>query len=127
MFQEGVEILRIDRDDLRGEFEDYTGVNSYLFQSAVSISVEKIHDFSIKQKQSFFLDRTLSHYNIAEKTIKRSLDKKRSVQILYVYQKPGLAWQFVGRREKLEGRKIPPEQFVGQYFSGAILLQGFLC
>ena len=114
---EGGEILRIDPDDLRVEFEDYTGENSYLFQSAVSILVEKIHDFSIKQKQSFLLDGTLSQFSTAEKNIKRSLDKKRFVQILYVYQKPGLAWEFVVRREKLEGRKIPPEQFVDQYFA----------
>jgi UDP-N-acetylglucosamine kinase len=114
---DGGEILRIDPDDLRAEFEDYTGENSYLFQSAVSILVEKLHDFAIKQKQSFILDGTLSNYSIAEKNIKRSLDKKRFVQILYVYQEPGLAWEFVVAREHLEGRKIPEEQFIEQYFA----------
>ena len=114
---DGSEILRIDPDDLRGEFADYTGDNSYLFQRAVSILVEKMHDFAIQQKQSFLLDGTLSNYDIAEKNIKRSLDKKRFVQILYVYQEPRFAWQFVVAREKLEGRKILPEQFVDQYFS----------
>lgn len=114
---DGSDILRIDPDDLRDEFDDYTGGNSYLFQSAVSILVEKLHDFAIKQKQSFLLDGTLSNYKIAEKNIKRSLDKKRFVQILYVYQEPALAWQFVVAREKLEGRRIPPEQFVEQYFA----------
>lgn len=114
---DGGKVLRIDPDDLRDEFEDYTGGNSYLFQSAVSILIEKIYDLSIKQKQSFLLDGTLSHYRIAEKNIKRSLDKKRFVQILYVYQRPGLAWQFVVKREQLEGRRIPPEQFVDQYFA----------
>ena len=79
---EGSEILRIDPDDLREEFEDYTGANSYLFQRAVSILVEKLHDFALKQKQSFLLDGTLSNHEIAEKNIGRSLDKKRFVQIL---------------------------------------------
>lgn len=110
-------ILRIDPDDLRDEFEDYTGDNSFLFQPAVSILVEKIHDLSLKQKQSFLLDGTLSHYSVAEKNIKRSLSKERFVQILYVYQEPGLAWQFVVKREELEGRKVPPKQFVDQYFA----------
>jgi UDP-N-acetylglucosamine kinase len=114
---EGSEILRIDPDDLREEFEDYTGGNSYLFQRAVSILVEKLHDFALKQKQSFLLDGTLSNHEIAEKNIGRSLDKKRFVQILYVYQEPALAWRFVVAREKLEGRRIPPEQFVEQYFA----------
>ena len=32
-------IVRVDPDDLRSEFEEYTGSNSTLFQSAVSILV----------------------------------------------------------------------------------------
>lgn len=48
-------ILRIDPDELRNEFEAYTGGNSWLFQGAVSILVEKILDFAIAQRQSFLL------------------------------------------------------------------------
>lgn len=110
-------VLRIDPDELRCEFEDYTGDNSWLFQGAVSLLVEKIHDLALKQKQSFLLDGTLSNYNIAEKNIKRSLKKGRVVQILYVYQKPHLAWDFVKARELEEGRRIEPEHFIKQYFA----------
>jgi hypothetical protein len=39
------------------------------------------------------------------------------VQILYVYQEPALAWEFVCARERLEGRRIRPETFVEQYFA----------
>ncbi len=39
------------------------------------------------------------------------------VQILYVYQEPELAWQFVKSREIIEKRRIRPEHFVEQYFS----------
>jgi len=110
-------VLRIDPDELRCEFEDYTGDNSWLFQGAISILVEKIHDFALKQKQSFLLDGTLSHYDVAEKNITRSLKKGRLVQILYVYQEPHLAWEFVKARESEEGRRIEPEHFIDQYFS----------
>lgn len=114
---DGSEILRIDPDELRNEFPSYTGDNSYLFQSAVSVLVEKIHDFALKQKQSFLLDGTLSHYLKAEQNIARSLKKGRMVQILYVYQEPMLAWEFVQSREAVEGRGILPEHFVKQYFA----------
>ncbi len=113
----GSKILRIDPDELRDQFEDYTGDNSWLFQGAVSILVEKIHDLTLKQKQSFLLDGTLSSYDVARKNIDRSLGKGRVVQILYVYQKPGLAWAFVQDRESLEGRRVEPEIFIEQYFA----------
>ena len=38
----GNDILRIDPDDLRQEFEGYSGDNSWLFQASISILVEKI-------------------------------------------------------------------------------------
>lgn len=112
-----VRVLRIDPDELRSEFESYQGGNSYLFQGAVSILVEKVHDYALKNKQSFLLDGTLSNYNKAAKNIERSLKKERFVQILYVYQEPVLAWRFVQAREREEGRKILPESFVEQYFA----------
>lgn len=112
-----MEILRIDPDDLRIHFEEYSGGNSYLFQGAVSVLVDKIHDLALSQKQSFLLDGTLTNYNIAERNIARSLKKGRVVQILYVYQKPELAWEFVRAREAQEGRGILPEDFIDQYFA----------
>jgi len=114
---DGIRILRIDPDELREEFEEYTGENSWLFQGAISILVDKIHDFALKQNQSFLLDGTLTNFTKAEQNISRSLRKGRVVQILYVYQKPELAWNFVRARELTEGRHIPPEQFIQQYFA----------
>ncbi len=109
--------IRIDPDDLRGEFEDYTGDNSHLFQRAVAVLVEKIHDKVLDQKQSFLLDGTLSNFEKADQNISRSLNKRRLVQILYVYQEPRLAWAFVQAREKAEGRRILVEDFINQYFA----------
>ena len=113
----GVEILRIDPDELRHEFPNYTGDNSWLFQGAVSFLVERLHDLALKQRQSFLLDGTLSHYGKAEQNIARSLKKNRVVQILYVYQEPALAWEFVKSREAIEGRHIKRETFIEQYFA----------
>lgn len=115
--EQGRKVLRIDPDELRTEFEDYSGNNSSLFQHAVSILVDKIHDLALKQGQSFILDGTLSGYEMAEKNITRSLKRDRQVQILYVYLDPEQAWGFVQAREQAEGRNIPPERFIDQYFA----------
>ena len=114
---DGSEILRIDPDELRNVFSAYSGGNSWLFQKGVSVLVEKIHDLALKQQQSFLLDGTLSHFKKAEQNIARSLKKGRVVQILYVYQEPKLAWDFVTSREIVEGRRIRPEHFIEQYFA----------
>lgn len=116
-------ILRIDPDELRSEFSDYDGANAWLFQGASSILVEKIHDFALRQKQTFLLDGTLSRYTVAEQNIERSLAKDRLVQILYVYQQPQFAWKFVKAREKAEGRRIRPEVFVEQFFAAKEVVQ----
>ncbi len=111
------DVIRIDADEFRKQFEDYTGDNSWLFQSAVSILVEKVHDFVIKNSQSFLLDGTLTNYTKAAQNIERSIKRKRMVQILYVYQDPIRAWEFVQAREKVEGRNIPLGRFIEQYFN----------
>ena len=110
-------IIRIDPDELRSEFASYVGDNAWVFQKAVSVLVDKIHDLALEQKQSFLLDGTLSNFDRAKKNIERSLKKRRTVQILYVYQDPMLAWEFGQAREIAEGRRIHPEHFVEQYFA----------
>ncbi|GAB0076979.1 hypothetical protein TOC8171_23810 [Pseudomonas syringae] len=108
--------MRIDPDDLRSHFQGYTGANSWLFQYPVSILVDKIHDMALEQSQSFILDGTLCNLAKADKNISRSLKRHRDCIIIFVYQKPELAWRFVDAREKIEGRRIPPEVFVEQFF-----------
>lgn len=110
-------VLRIDPDELRSQIDGYSGRQSWLFQGAVSLLVERVHDRALEQRQSFLLDGTLSSYEVALKNVNRSLKHGRTVQILYVYQEPALAWEFVQAREVLEGRNIRPEHFLEQYFS----------
>lgn len=114
---DGEPIIRIDPDELRYEFPDYSGGNAWLFQGPVSTLVNRILDKVHKQKQSFLLDGTLSSLEVAQKNIKRSLDKGRMIQILYVYQRPELAWSFVADREAEEGRRIYMDSFIEQYFA----------
>jgi UDP-N-acetylglucosamine kinase len=108
-------VIRVDGDELRQHIPGYTGSNSYLFQGAVSILVDKIHDLALDQKQTFLLDGTLSKYDKAASNIKRSLDRNRVVLIFYVYQKPEVAWKFTVAREALEGRNIPKSAFIESF------------
>lgn len=109
-------VIRIDSDDLRHRFEEYNGENSSLFMAATSILAEKIQDLALENKQNFVFDGTFSHLDKARQNIERSLHKERFVQILYVYQEPIQAWKFVKAREIKDGRKIPRQAFIQQYF-----------
>lgn len=120
---DGGRVLRLDPDELRSEFEDYDGSNSYLFQSPVVILIERAMDFILKNNQSFLLDGTLASYKVAEKNIQRSLKRDRTVLIIFVYQRPELAWEFVQAREKVEGRRILPEHFLQQFFGSQIVVE----
>ncbi len=108
-------VIRIDGDELRQLIPGYTGKNSYLFNTAVSLIVERIHDLALENEQTFILDGTFSNYDKAVKNINRSLSKSRGVLIFYVYQKPEVAWKFTQAREILEGRNIPKEAFIQQF------------
>lgn len=110
-------VVRIDADEIRNVLPSYNGMNSYLFQPAASIAVEKLHDHVLSKKQNFILDGTLSNFEKAKDNIKRSIKKGRSVFIFYVYQEPVTAWEFTQHREKKEGRHIPKEIFIDQFFS----------
>ena len=110
-------IIRLDPDELRVFFQEYTGENSFLFQKAVSLIVEPTLDRIFNNNQSFILDGTFSNFDIACKNIERSLKRNRAVLIIFVYQEPTLAWEFVQAREKLEGRRILPTTFIDQFLN----------
>lgn len=113
---DGHMVLRIDPDDLRARLPGYNGKNSSLFQYATSIIADRMQDIAISHDQNYIFDGTLTNLNRARDNIKRGLGHNRLVQILYVYQDPLQAWKFVQAREKKDGRVIPKDVFVQQYF-----------
>jgi len=114
--QGGNGVLRIDSDELRSYFTTYDGTNSSLFQSATSIIADKMQDLAIEQHQSYVFDGTLSNIGRARENITRCLKHGYSVHIIYVYQDPLQAWKFVKAREVRDGRVVPIEAFIDQYF-----------
>lgn len=117
----GSSALRIDPDDFREYFPDYNGKNSSLFQRGVTTFVERTLDLVYKQRQSFLLDGTLANLDVGRRNIARALEKvNRSAQVIYVYQRPELAWEFVLAREKKDGRNIPCSEFVRQFYAAKV-------
>jgi predicted ABC-type ATPase len=112
----GHPILRIDPDEFRRKFSNYSGTNSHLFQAATSILADYVHDCALENLQSFVFDGTFSNLEKARQNIERSLKRDRFVQILYVYQDPLQAWEFVKARERRDGRNVPIDSFIRQYF-----------
>lgn len=109
------DVVRIDGDEIRQLLPGYTGNNSHLFQGAISLVVEKLHDLVLHQHQNFILDGTFANYLKAKENIERSLNKNRRVFVFYVYQEPKIAWKFTQAREKAEGRNIPKIVFINQF------------
>jgi len=110
-------VIHIDADEIRKILPGYNGKNSYLFQAACSIGIERIHDIALKNKQSFIFDGTFSNFKKSKENIERSLARGRKISIFYLYQNPLIAWKFTQKREKEEGRSIPKEIFIKQFFS----------
>lgn len=114
--QPGFKIVRIDPDEIREIIPGYTGNNSWQIQKAASFGVEPLLDHVLHKSLNFVLDGTFSNYEKSKDNIKRCLKYKRRVGIIYIYLKPDVAWSFTKKREKLEGRPIPKEAFIKEFF-----------
>lgn len=106
--------VRIDADEIRSMFSNYTGANSDIFQPACSTGVNKLFDYVLKYNINAILDGTFG-YGRAMENIERSLSHKRRVIIYYLFQDPKIAWKFTQIRENQEGRKVPKEAFVSSF------------
>lgn len=105
----------IDPDAVRAFLPGYTGANSYLFQRAVSIAVDDLYRHVLKNKQSAFVDGTLSDYERAQKNLQLAIDQYGTAMICYVFQHPAIAWRFTQLREAVEGRNIQEPDFIEKF------------
>lgn len=110
-------IVRIDADEVRDSIPFYDKTNAYRVQGAAALGVEKLLDYVLANNQDFLLDATFADYEKSRNNIVRSLNKKRKVGILYLYQDPVVAWEFTQKRAALEGRNIPLDMFIRAFFA----------
>lgn len=111
----GKNVVRVDADDIRDMMPQYIGGNAYVFQSAVSLGMEKLYDYALSKRLNTVMDGTLKNYGKSKSNIERSLSRGRKVDIFYVYQNPLIAWDFTQKREAVEGRNIPRDAFIDSF------------
>ena len=104
----------IDADIFRSQFPSYNGANSSDFQKGSAWLVDHVFTFLLKKGYSFILDGTLS-ISKSYQNIERAVNRGYAVQVFYVHQDPTVAWEFTKKREKIEGRFVPREQFINAY------------
>lgn len=112
-----IKIVRIDADEIRDILPQFNGRNSDLVQPAAALGVEKLFDHVQDSNQNVILDGTFANYEISRKNIERALQRKRTVVIAYVHQRPEIAWLFTKRREYLERRVVPEQVFIDTFLS----------
>lgn len=76
--------------------------------------VEILADHAIHKDQNLLIDSTFSHEKSLD-NIRRSLKHGRGVHVYFIYEKPKVAWNYVVKREKIEGRIVPKEFFISSY------------
>ncbi|MDD3487160.1 MAG: zeta toxin family protein [Candidatus Moranbacteria bacterium] len=106
--------VRIDADDIREMFPNYTGANSHIFQRACTTGVHKLFDYVLDHKLNVILDGTFA-YEKAMKNIERSLKHDRRIIIYYLFQDPAVAWKFTKIREETEGRRVSKDVFIRSF------------
>ncbi len=111
-------MVRIDADEIREMMREigYNGKNSPIFQEAVTVAVSNLYHHVVNNGQSALLDGTFAYSNWRQ-NIEASLFKERIVELYYLYQEPEVAWRYVKRRENKQGRAVPREIFVHDYFA----------
>ena len=111
-----LKIVRLDTDELRELFPQYTGANSDSIQKAATILFDKAFDYIQDKKLNAIIDTTFASPRSID-NVDRAINRGRKVGILYLYQDPCIAWEYTKKREKLEGRTVPKQVFINAYFS----------
>lgn len=106
--------VRIDADDIRSIFPNYTGSNSHIFQRACTLGVNLLFNHVVHNNINAILDGTFA-YERAMENIERSLNHNREVIIYYLFQDPKVAWNFTQIREAKEGRRVSKEVFINAF------------
>lgn len=78
--------------------------------------MNKLYDYVLERNISTILDGTFAYHN-AFTNVQRSIEKRRKVEIFFLYQDPPVAWDFTKKREQLEKRLVSREVFIDSFFA----------
>lgn len=87
--------------------------------------VERLADCALRNKQNLLIDSSFSQKK-AFTNVERSLKKNRVVHIYFIYEQPNVAWSYVLKREKFEGRSVPKDFFIKTYLGSIEMIKKVL-
>ena len=107
-------ILHIDTDEIRKFFEPigYDGQNSDDFQKVASRGFSKLFDYALKKGYSLILDSNLASATQAKQNIERLLKRGYNIQIVYLYNRPDVCFEYATEREVVTHRRVPKDVFI---------------
>jgi len=105
------DMVVIDLDNIVGRIKGYKPKNYYKYRKPANILVSAVLAKVLKNKISFALDGTFSHAKGTE-NIARALNHGFEVNLFFVYQDPGTAWEITKARKLVTGRPIEREGFM---------------
>lgn len=116
--------VKLDADEIRAILPQYKrsdphgGIkgNARVVQRAAGVGLGILRDYCIEYTIPFIQDGTFSNYHVLRSVIKQILSKNGLVWIFYIYLDPVFAWDFTRKRELIEGRDIPKDDFIKQFF-----------
>lgn len=109
-------IVVIDADKYRSLMPGYSPQRAADFQSAANLAVDKVLDEAIHGDYSFILDATFASSK-ALGNVKRAIRHGYLVLLVYVSQKPEIAWQFTKIRENRNDRNVPRNAFINACYA----------
>ena len=107
-------ILHIDTDEIRKFFAPigYDGQNSDDFQKVASRGFSKLFDYALKKGYSLILDSNLASATQAKQNIERLLKRGYNIQIVYLYNRPDVCFEYATEREVVTHRRVPKDVFI---------------
>jgi len=107
-------ILHIDTDEIRKFFEPigYDGQNSDDFQKVASRGFSKLFDYALKKGYSLILDSNLASTTQAKQNIERLLKRGYNIQIVYLYNRPDVCFEYATEREVVTHRRVTKDVFI---------------
>lgn len=109
-------LVRIDADKIREMLPQFTGKNSDQVQPAATKGVEILFDYVQEHFQNVLIDTTFSDPHKSLESLRRAINRKRKVGIVYIHFDPVVAWLFTKAREIKEGRSVSLDFFIDSYF-----------
>ena len=111
----GVNLFRIDMDEIASLIPGYTPERADNFRQSATTLLSEAFSYALKHSISFILDGTFGSA-AAIQNVERCLKRNIPVQIVYAFQDPKLAWEFTLAREKVEHRAIQFDGFIASYY-----------